>query len=141
MATRRRRLTAREVDETALDIDVDELDLHVIADVEALEASHQPPLDGGPHDADPRAFRGRSGHERFEPLADSRHEQQRGGGLPDLPLDLRRVVLLLGAVPREGVELTVAVRGRPAGRPAIADLSSRCVMRSGKRRLGAVECV
>src|SRR4030095_13681873 len=78
------RLGAREVDVAALDVGADELDLHVVADVEALDAAHQPPLDGRSEDADPRALLRGAGHERVEPLADSRGEQQRGGGLPDL---------------------------------------------------------
>src|SRR4029450_3305561 len=39
------RLGAREVDVAALDVGADELDLHVVADVEALDAAH-PSTDG-----------------------------------------------------------------------------------------------
>src|SRR6266446_7388584 len=108
-------LAAREVDEASLDVGGDELDLHVITDVEPLDASHQPPLDRWLEDADPRALLGRARHQRVESLADPRGQEQRGGGLPHLPLDLRRVVLLLGAVASECVELTVAVRRGPSG--------------------------
>src|SRR6266849_6878935 len=64
------RLAAREVDEAAIDVGVDEFDPHAVADVETFEASHEPTLDRWPEDADPGALLGRACYERVEPLAD-----------------------------------------------------------------------
>ena len=69
----------------------------------------------------------------------ARGEQQGGRGLAHLPLHLRRVVLLQGAVAGQVRQLVHRVGGE--GLPAIAALTRRCVARSGKRRFGAVECV
>ena len=48
-------------------------------------------------------------------MSDARLQKQRGGRLPHLSLDLLRVVLLLGTVDRQGVQLLEAVRDGGAG--------------------------
>src|SRR5512132_91620 len=55
--------SADEVDEAALDVGVDELHPHAVADVEPLEAADELAFDGGVEDADPRALLGRAGHD------------------------------------------------------------------------------
>src|ERR1700730_16841561 len=83
---------------TALDVGVDEFDSHVIADIEPLRSAHDLPFNAGLPDADAGALLGRAGHDRIELRSDPGGQQKRGRRLLDLPLDLRRVVLLLGAV-------------------------------------------
>ena len=79
-----------------LDVGVDELDAHPIADVKALEAAHDLSLHGRLEDADPRTLLGRASHDRVKLLADPRCEKLCGGGLSHLPLNLGRIVLLVG---------------------------------------------
>lgn len=54
---RRKALVTREVDETALDIGVDQLDADSVAHVQALKAALQPALRWRLEDADPCPFR------------------------------------------------------------------------------------
>src|SRR5438046_4758220 len=102
-----------EVDKAVLDVGVDELDAHPITDVKALEAAHDLSLHGQLEDADPRTLLGRTSHDRVKLLADPRCEKLCGGGLSHLPLDLGRVVFLVGAVASQRVQLVVAVWDRP----------------------------
>ena len=118
-----------------------QLHAHAVADVEPLEAAHDAcPPTGGCEDAHPGPLLGGAGHDARRTAAPIRAcEQQRRRRLPHLPLHLGGVVLLLGAVPRRAPP---ARRSRTAAaRPASAAFSRRCVIRSGKRRFGAVECV
>ena len=92
-------------------------------------AAHELAFDRRVEDAHPGALRRGAGDDAVEVLADAGGEQQRGGGLAHLALDLVRRVLLLGAVRGERAELVVACRA--AARPASAAFTRRCVMRSG----------
>ena len=104
----------REIDEPALHVRADELDVHPIADVETLEPADHPAFHHRLDDAHPRPLLRRAGDDRVEALAEARGEEERGGGLPHLALHLGGVVLLLGAVAGERGKLVVRVRRRPA---------------------------
>src|SRR5207247_7031286 len=114
--------------------------LHAIADVEALEAAHQTSLHRRPRDPHPRALVGGAGDERVEALADAALEQEGRGRLSHLTLDLRRIVLLFGAVPRESVELVRPIRGR-AVRQRTLDQALRDQVRESAVRCGGVRVV
>ena len=70
------------------------------------------PSTGGASSAHPGALLGGAGHDALEALPDPVLEQQRRSRLAHLTLDLRRVVLLVGAVKRQLVELGERVGGR-----------------------------
>ncbi len=76
---------AREIDEPALDIGLNELDLDAIAHVERLESANELPFRRGARDAHPNALARHSRDDRPEPLSDARGEQQGGGGLAHAP--------------------------------------------------------
>jgi len=63
----------------------------------------------------PRSPSGRASNHALEPLPDPRFQRQRGGRLLRLPLDVARVVLLLGTVARQLLEIAAAVRRGPTG--------------------------
>ena len=67
-----------EVDEAALDVGGDELDLHALADVELRRAAGQHPLDRRREGAHPGVVVAASGDDGVVALADMRFEQQRG---------------------------------------------------------------
>ena len=133
-------LCAREVDEAALRIGVDQLHPHPVSDVEPFPASLHAPFHVRIQDPHPRALVGGAGDERVEALADTALEQQRGGRLSHLTLDLGRIVLLLGAVPRESVELVRPIRGR-AVRQRTLDQALRDQVRESAVRGGGVRVV
>src|SRR5438034_8021094 len=81
-----------EVDEAALDVDGLQRHRHRIADVQAVESTDQPALDGRPPDPYPGALGRGAGDERVEGLADPMLQDQRGRRLPDLALHLGRRV-------------------------------------------------
>src|SRR6266850_4821386 len=89
---------AREIDEPALDVGLEELDRDPFPDVETLEPVDHLPLHGGTEDPDPGPLLGHGGDHSLEPLPDPGLQEERRGRLPHLPLHLVRVVLLLGAV-------------------------------------------
>ena len=99
---------------------------------------HQLAFHRRPQDADPGPLLRSARDDRVELLPDPRLQQERGGRFPHLALDLVRPVLRLGAVLGQLLQFRVCVRGRAV---ASAAFKSRCAIRSGKRRLGAVEWV
>ncbi len=66
-------------------------------------------------------------------------ERHRGQALIHVALHLAGGVLFQGAIARDGVQVGIGVRRAVFG--GLRALSRRCVTRSAKRRLGAVECV
>ena len=114
--------TVAKVDESARDVGPDELYAHPVTDIEALESADDPAFGRRAGDAHPRSLLRCAGHDGIEPRADARGEEQRRRRLHDLPLHLRRVVLLVGAMARERRELVVGVRRRL---PASAAFSRR----------------
>src|SRR5258708_7896889 len=82
-----RRLAAREIDEPALDVRLDELDRDLLPDVETLEALDQLPLHRRAEDPDPGPFLRDGGDHPLETLPDPRLEEESRGRFPDLPLD------------------------------------------------------
>src|SRR5206468_605142 len=94
-----------EVDEAALNVGVNELHAYPIADIKTLEAAHDFPLRRWPEDADPRTLLGRARHNCIERLSYLRCKKERRRRLPHLPLHLGHVILLLGAVARQFIEL------------------------------------
>src|SRR2546425_5912696 len=70
----------REVDETPLDVRVDQFDAYLIADVEPLESTHHSTLDRRADNTHPGALLGGTSHDPFEPLAYSALQEQCGGG-------------------------------------------------------------
>lgn len=59
---------AREVDETTLDVGVDQLDADAVAHVETLESALQPPFGRRLEDPHPRSLRGGAGDQGVESL-------------------------------------------------------------------------
>src|SRR6266511_4823268 len=114
LCSRTSRLGPDEVDEAALDVGRDQFDTQLLADGQALEAVDELAFDGRIEDTHPRSFLGGSGNDRVETLADAPLQEQGGGGLAHLPLDLVRGILLLRAVSGELFELHFGVRGSPA---------------------------
>src|SRR2546425_3403977 len=96
---------AREIDEPALDVGLEELDRDPFPDVETLEPVDHLPLHGGTKDPDPGPLLGRGRDHPLEPLPDPRLQEERRGRLPYVPLHLVRVVFLLRAVARQLLEL------------------------------------
>ena len=84
-----------EIDEAALDVGADELHRHAVADIEPLRPLIHLALDRWREDPHPGSLLGSAGHDPFEGLADPVLEQQGGGGLAHLALDLGGVVFLL----------------------------------------------
>jgi len=93
---------------------VNELHPNGIADIEPLEATHDSSFHGWPGDPYPRPLLRRARHNGIELRTDARCKKQCGGGLAHLPLHLRRIVLLLGAMACQRHELVVGVRRRAA---------------------------
>ena len=124
------RVSAREVDEAALDVGGDEAHLDAVADVEAVRAAHELPSTGGLEDAHPGALLGGAGD-------DGRRSARRcAGSSSSAAADLRTCRSTLSAasscsraVAGELGELLGRVGA--AARPASAALSSRWVIRSG----------
>ena len=87
-----------EIDEAPCDIRANQPDLNAIPHVDPVEPLHQFPLDGLVEDANPRPLGCRARDNGLELFLDSRRQEKRGGGFPHEPLDLVRVILLLGAV-------------------------------------------
>ena len=85
----------------------------------------------------PRAFLGSPGDNGVKLFADPRFQEERGRRFADLSFDLVGGVLFLGEMLGQHIQLGKAVRARL--RPAMAAFTSRCVIRSGYRRFGAVE--
>src|SRR5512141_3477336 len=78
---------AREVDETALDIGVDQFDLNVVAHVKTPEPAFQSPFRRRLENPNPRSLRGGAGDDRIEGLPHPAGQEQRGRRLADPPLD------------------------------------------------------
>src|SRR5581483_3879991 len=87
-----------EIDEACLDIHIDQLHAHSLADVETVESMHDLSFDWRMEDARPRSFGSGAGADAVEALADAVAQQTRRGWFPHLPLDLVRGVFLLRAV-------------------------------------------
>src|SRR6266581_5478375 len=106
---------AREIDEAALDVGLEELDRDPFPDVETLEPVDHLPLHGGTEDPDPDPLLGHGGDHSLEPFPDPGLQEERRSRFPHLALHLVRFVLLLGAVARQLIELAAAVRHRTSG--------------------------
>ena len=89
---------AREIDEPSFHVGLEQLDADTVAHIETLEAALQPAFHRRMEEPDPRSLFGSAGDERVERVSDSAGQEQRGGGLPNPPLNFRRVVLPLRAV-------------------------------------------
>ena len=75
-----------------------ELDTDLVTYGQPRKATLEAPLHRGLPETNPRALRGRAGHDRVKSLADARREQQRAGGLPRESFDLVGRVLALSAM-------------------------------------------
>src|SRR5579871_348570 len=100
-----------EIDEPTPDVHLDEPHADPVPDVESRRALDHASLYGRMQRADPDAFLPCARHQGIELLADSRGEQEGGGGLADLALDLVRGVLLLRAVLRQLLQIIRIRRG------------------------------
>ena len=103
-----------------------------------VESAHQPAFDGHVEQTHPRALRRGAGDDGVELLADAAIAADGGGGFGHLPLDFLGGVFLLGAVLGDLRQVRRRI-GRAL--PAMAAFSRRWVIKSGNRRLGAVEWV
>ena len=77
---------AGEVDETALDVGVDEFDMNAVAHVEALEPALQPAFSRRLEEPNPGAFVRSDSDDGVESLSNPAGQQQRRRRLPDPPL-------------------------------------------------------
>src|SRR3989442_6571940 len=106
--------SADEIDEPTLDVDAEQLDGHPVADVHSGKPAHHAALDRRRWYPHPRSFRGRARDEAGKALAETVHEQEGGGRLADLALDLGRVVFLLGTMAGHVGQSLLPRRGRAA---------------------------
>src|SRR3954470_11754328 len=67
-----------EVDEAGVDVHIDQLQVHPLADVQSIEAMHDLPFDRRMKHAGPRPLRARAGDDPVEALADAVLEQTGG---------------------------------------------------------------
>src|SRR5206468_3051290 len=94
---------------------VNELDADMVADVQTLEAANDLALCRGAAHPHPRALLRSAGDNPVESLADAGRQNECGGGLAHLALDLFGVVFLLRAMGGESGELGIHVRRGAAG--------------------------
>src|SRR5579864_4878014 len=127
----------REVDEAMLHIRADQFHADPIADVETLEPTHHSALDRRADNAHPDALLRGPSDDPFKPLADSMLQEHRGGRFLHLPLHLLRVVLLLGTMPREDLQVGYAIGSRTARHGGLEE-SLRYQVRKASVRGGRV---
>ena len=89
-----------KIDETMFRICAHELYANVRTDFNSRGAVKEFPFDEGISDLNPYALLRGAGDNRIEHFADTRRQEQRCGGLPDLALDLYGVGALFRAMPR-----------------------------------------
>src|SRR5215831_162152 len=106
----------------------------------ALEAVHQFAFHRRMEGPYPGPLLRGSGDDGVEALADPLLEQQRGGGLADLALDVIGVVFSLGALRGERLELLVGIGRGPAGERALQEALGHEIRKPavGRRGMGVV---
>src|SRR5580658_3117702 len=112
---RARSSASSEVYESVLEVGVNELDTHPIANLEPAKAADQFPLCRGARNSNPRPFGRGTGDEGVESLSNVGRQEERGGGLPNPPFYLSGIVLLLCTMQGERIEFLGRVRRRAAG--------------------------
>ena len=90
-----------KVNVSAFDIRADEFHAHAVSDIEAVCAFRQFSFDRWFKEPHPGGCVGCAGHNRVELLADVRLQQQRRGGLSELPFHSLRIIFLFRAMAGE----------------------------------------
>ena len=110
----------------------------MVAHFKSLKTERKPTFSRRLKEPNPSAFVRRAGDDGVELLSNLSRQQQRSGRLAHLTLNFGGGIFLISAVLGEFRQFRNGVGN---GAPANAAFRSRWVMRSGKRRFGAVECV
>src|SRR4030095_17087798 len=110
-----------KIDEATLDVGVDELNGHAVADIEPVKAPDDASFRRRPRNPNPSPLVRGAGHDALERRSDPRGQQQRCCRLCNLPFDLGRILLLLGAMRGERGEFRVTVGRRPPGERGLHD--------------------
>ena len=99
-----------EINKTPLNVCVNQLHTHPVADIQAPEPLQQFAFNRHLEKPHPGAFRRSARDDRLKLLPDSRFQQKRGRGFADLAFDLVGSILCCGEMFRQDAQFRIAIQ-------------------------------